>query len=74
MEQATKGGLVVSQATLDRIPVDTLEELGVTTKRVRKQLFSARIAGVPEDFVMYRVKIRRDLAGGDPEDLAPSGA
>ena len=68
MEQATRGGLVVSQATLDRIPVETLDELGVTTKRVRKQLFSAKIAGVPEDFVMHWVKIRKDLSGGDPED------
>jgi len=68
MEQATRGGLVVSQATLDRIPADTLDELGVTTKRVRKQLFAAKIAGVPEDFVMHRVKIRRHLRGDDPED------
>jgi adenylate cyclase len=74
MDQATRGGLVVSQATLDRIPADTLDDLGVTTKRVRKQLFSAKIAGVPEDFVMYWVKIRRDLPGGDPEDGEPSGA
>jgi class 3 adenylate cyclase len=74
MEQATRGGLVVSQATLDRIPTDTLDDLGATTKRVRKQLFSAKIAGVPEDFVMYWVKVRRDLPGGDPEDGEPSGA
>jgi class 3 adenylate cyclase len=74
MEQATRGGLVVSQATLDRIPVDTLDELGVTTKRVRKQLFSAKIAGVPEDFVMYWVKTRRGLPGGDADDGEPSRA
>lgn len=74
MEQATRGGLVMSQATLERIPVDTLEELGVTTKRVRKQLFSAKIAGVPEDFVMHWVKIRRDLPGGDLEEDATAGA
>jgi class 3 adenylate cyclase len=74
MEQATRGGLVVSQATLDRIPVDTLDELGVTTKRVRKQLFSAKIAGVPEDFVMYWVKTRRGLPGADADDGEPSRA
>ena len=66
--------MVVSEATLDRIPTDTLDDLGATTKRVRKQLFSAKIAGVPEDFVMYWVKVRRDLPGGDPEAGEPSGA
>lgn len=68
MDRATKGGLVVSQTTLDRIAPEDFEALGVTTKRVRKQLFSPKIAGVPDDLAMYFVKIRRDLPGGAPED------
>jgi class 3 adenylate cyclase len=68
MDRATKGGLVVSQATLDGIAHEDFEALGVTTKRVRKQLFSPKIAGVPDDLAMYFVKIRRDLPGAAPED------
>jgi class 3 adenylate cyclase len=74
MERATRGGLVVSQATLERIPDDEFEALGVTAKRIRKQLFSPKIAGVPEDLAMYRLRIRRDLPGTDDEDADPSGA
>jgi class 3 adenylate cyclase len=65
MERATRGGLVVSEATLERIPEDELKALGVTAKRIRKQLFSPKIAGVPEDLAMYRLSIRSDLAGVD---------
>jgi len=68
MDRATKGGLVVSQTTLDCITHEDFEALGVTTKRVRKQLFSPKIAGVPDDLAMYFVKIRRDLPGAAPED------
>lgn len=65
MERATRGGLVVSESTLERIPDNELEALGVTAKRIRKQLFSPKIAGVPEDLAMYRLRIRRDLPGVD---------
>jgi adenylate cyclase len=68
MDRATKGGLVVSQHTLDRIEFDDFEALGVTTKRVRKQLFSPKIAGVPDDLAMYFVRIRRDLPGAALDD------
>jgi class 3 adenylate cyclase len=74
MDRATKGGLVVSQSTLEQIGEDDFEALGVTVKRVRKQLFSPKIAGVPEDLAMYWVKIRRELPGGDPEDQDDAGA
>jgi adenylate cyclase len=68
MERAARGGLVVSQSTLERIPDDEFEALGVTAKRIRKQLFAPKIAGVPEDLAMYRLRIRRDLPGdGDGE-------
>jgi class 3 adenylate cyclase len=68
MERATRGGLVVSEATLERIPEEELKALGVTAKRIRKQLFSPKIAGVPADLAMYRLSIRRDLAGIDDDN------
>jgi class 3 adenylate cyclase len=74
MERATKGGLVVSQSTLERIPRDEFEALGVTAKRIRKQLFAPKIAGVPEDLAMYRLRIRRDLPAEDDGDGDSSGA
>jgi adenylate cyclase len=74
MDRASKGGLVVSQTTLDLIGADELDRLGITTKRVRKQLFAPRIAGVPEDLAMYWVRIRSDLPGGDPEFVDGAGA
>jgi class 3 adenylate cyclase len=74
MDRATKGGLVVSQSTLEQIGEDDFEALGVTVKRIRKQLFSPKIAGVPEDLAMYWVKIRRELPGGDLEDQDDAGA
>jgi class 3 adenylate cyclase len=74
MDRATKGGLVVSQSTLEQIGEDDFEALGVTVKRIRKQLFSPKIAGVPDDLAMYWVKIRRELPGGDPEDQDDAGA
>jgi adenylate cyclase len=74
MERATKGGLVVSQTTLELIPDDELDALGVTTKRIRKQLFAPKIAGVPEDLAMYRLRTRRDLPGDDDEQGDSPGA
>jgi class 3 adenylate cyclase len=74
MERATRGGLVVSQTTLERIPDAELEAIGVTAKRIRRQLFSPKIAGVPEDLAMYRLRTRRDLtASGGEDGDAPSG-
>jgi class 3 adenylate cyclase len=74
MERATRGGLIVSHTTLERIPDGELEALGVTVKRIRKQLFSPKIAGVPEDLAMYRLRIRRDLPAEDDEEADPPGA
>lgn len=67
MDRATKGGLIVSQTSLDSISEADLDALNVTTKRVRKQLFAPKIAGVPEDLAMYWVRTRRDLPGVDDE-------
>lgn len=72
MERATRGELVVSQATLEGIPEEEFDSLGVEAKRLRKQVFAARQDGVPADMVMYRLKTRRQLPGGDDDDeVAP---
>jgi adenylate cyclase len=74
MERAARGGLVVSQATMDRIPEAEFEALGLTAKRIRKQVFSPKQDGVPTDLAVYRVKTRRELPGGNEEngDIADS--
>jgi hypothetical protein len=74
MDQATKGGLVVSGTTLERIPDEEFDALGVTVKRIRKQLFAPKIAGVPEDLAMYHMRIRRDLPAGGNGDGVSTGA
>ncbi|BBX16607.1 adenylate/guanylate cyclase domain-containing protein [Mycolicibacterium duvalii] len=56
MERATRGELVVSQATLERIPPEDFDTLGVTARRLRRQLFAHKADGVPADFAMYRLK------------------
>ncbi len=58
MERATHGGLIVSGATLERISPDEWELLGVTAKRVRRQVFAPRQQGVPADLAMYRITMR----------------
>ncbi|KUI34135.1 guanylate cyclase [Mycobacterium sp. IS-1590] len=69
MSRATHGELVVSQSTLDRIPAEEFDSLGVEAKRVRRQLFAPKQDGVPADFVMYRLKTLPQPrgAGGDEE-------
>jgi class 3 adenylate cyclase len=67
MERATRGGLIVSQATLDRIPAEELAALNVTVKRQRRQVFSLKPAGVPPDLAMYRVR-RNGPSGEDSTD------
>ncbi|MEI7545738.1 MAG: adenylate/guanylate cyclase domain-containing protein, partial [Mycobacteriaceae bacterium] len=54
MERATRGGLIVSGQTLERISAEDLESLGVNIKRVRRPVFAPRQSGVPADLVMYR--------------------
>ena len=48
------------------------DALGLSAKRIRKQVFSPKQDGVPTDLVVYRVKTRRELPGEDEEsdDLA----
>ncbi len=73
MERATRGELVVSEATLKRIPHEQFESLGVTAKRLRRQVFAPKQEGVPADFVMYRLRTRRQLSGDENEDEALTG-
>ena len=68
MERAARGGLVVSQATLERISPEDLDALGVTAKKLRKQLFTAKQDGLPADFTMYRLRAHRHLPGEEDED------
>lgn len=60
MERATRGGLIVSQATLDGIPADEFQALDVTVKRQRRQVFTLKSDGVPSDLAMYRLHTSRD--------------
>ena len=69
MERATRGELVVSQATLEQISDEDFATLGVEAKRLRKQVFAAKQDGVPADLVMYRLKTRRQLAGADDGEV-----
>jgi class 3 adenylate cyclase len=70
MERATRGGLIVSGQTLERVSVEDLESLGVNTKRVRRQVFAPRQSGVPTDLVMYRVTANRDASAEGETDEA----
>jgi adenylate cyclase len=74
MERATRGELVVSAPTLERISEEDFESLGVTAKRLRKQVFSAKQDGVPADLAMFRLKTRRQLPGGEDDDGDLAGA
>lgn len=75
MDRATRGGLIISETTLAAIPPHELELLGVTVKRVRRQVFSPRQAGVPADLAMYRLRTRPNGSGGeDPEQESESAA
>lgn len=69
MERATRGGLIISESTLERISPADLDELGVTVKRVRRQVFGPKQSGVPADLTMYRIQTRQDPdEPNDPDD------
>ena len=75
MERATRGGLVISHPTLERITErGDLAALGVTVKKVRKQLFAAKPSGVPEDLQMYWVKPIPQAGRTDRFDEDAAGA
>lgn len=60
MERATRGGIVVSGSTLDRIERADLDALGVVVKRARRQVFVPKPAGVPVELAMYWLKTPRE--------------
>jgi class 3 adenylate cyclase len=68
MERATRGGVMVSGPTLDRLAQKDLEALGITAKRAHRPLFAAKTPGLPGDMAVYRLKADgetgRDLSGG----------
>lgn len=68
MERATRGGIVASGSTLERIEPADLDALGVVARRVRRQVFAPKLAGVPDDLAMYWIKIRRELAEDGQRD------
>lgn len=69
MERATRGGVMVSGPTLDRLAQKDLEALGITAKRAHRPLFAAKTPGLPGDMAVYRLKAvgetGRDLSGLD---------
>jgi class 3 adenylate cyclase len=75
MERATKGGVMVSGTTLDRLAETELTALGVAARRAHRPMF-AKTPGLPPDLAIYRVKAVRktvsDMAVSDgPEDQNP---
>lgn len=68
MEWASKGGIMVSGTTLDLIPQDELDAMGVVAKRVRRPVFASKITGIPSNLVVYRLRIDRDLTASDDTD------
>jgi class 3 adenylate cyclase len=76
MERATRGGVMVSGATLDQLGADDLVTLGVTAKRVHWPVFTSKPAGLPADLAIYRLKSSgepvSDSSGSDnPDEHGP---
>ena len=72
MERATRGGVMVSGATLDQLAQADLDALGVTARRVHRSVFAGKTPGLPTDLAIYRLKAAaetvRDLPGLDDAD------
>jgi class 3 adenylate cyclase len=72
MERATRGGVMVSSATLDHVAQADLDALGVTAKRVHRPVFAGKTPGLPADLAIFRLKAStetvRDLSGFDNSD------
>ena len=71
MQRATRGGIMLSGATLDLIPPGELDAMGVTVKRARKPVLSHKNAGVPTDLAIYRLTRVRDVTA--PEVIRDIG-
>jgi class 3 adenylate cyclase len=78
MERATRGGVMVSSATLDELSQADLEALGVTAKRMHRPVFAGKTPGLPADLGIYRLKATgetvRELSGFDGADEDASQA
>lgn len=72
MENAGKGGVLITGATLAHLTAEQRDELGVYAKRLRRPVFGQRLNGVPADVTMYRLEIRREFAAADVADEGPS--
>jgi class 3 adenylate cyclase len=72
MERGTRGGVMVSGATLDQLAQTDLAALGVVANRAQRPVFAAKTPGLPPELAIYRLKtIRgtvRDLAGSDDSE------
>jgi class 3 adenylate cyclase len=62
MERATKGGVMISGTTLDRLAETELAALGVVAKRAPRPMF-AKTPGLPPDLAIYRLKTVRKTPG-----------
>ncbi len=68
MERATKGGIMVSGPTLDKIPQADLDALGVTAKRAHRSLLGGRPTGIPADMSIYRIRTGRESAAKESSE------
>ncbi len=74
MERATKGGIMISSSTLDRIPQGELDALGVVVKRARRPIFASKLTGIPPDLAIHRLKAGRELTANDDPEVTSSDA
>lgn len=56
MEAGGNGNTMLSNATLDALGPETLEELGFGVKPYRRSFFAAPLSGVPEDLRIFRLE------------------
>ncbi|MFF0544698.1 adenylate/guanylate cyclase domain-containing protein [Nocardia thailandica] len=63
MEAGGNGNTMVSNATLEALRPETLDELGVTVKPYRRNFWAAPLSGVPEDVRVFRLVGGQEPAG-----------
>lgn len=55
MEAGGNGNTMLSEATLQSVAPETLEELGFSVRPYRRSFFAAPLSGVPEDLRIFRL-------------------
>ncbi|MDJ0359076.1 adenylate/guanylate cyclase domain-containing protein [Rhodococcus sp. H29-C3] len=55
MQTGGDGNLMISQPSVDAMPPETLERLGLATRPYRRGFFAPKLSGVPEDLRILRV-------------------